>query len=800
MKRINRRILLGFFLAALLIALIIAPTPGCEPGPDPDTEITRDDALEILVSDIIQPAAEYRELSAFMLSQPLQDGDIVTSESGETYTIDGNTWFIFIDDHPMAFFAHDCRYVFINAQTGAHDVVDETWPPDINDHSMWDTLSIGRGDMINLYSVLDSAVAIGGIASTAPAGDYGDAPDEQDAYWGVSGRFPTLYNTTNSHFDRPGAHTMNTGQEMLGLHVSVEVDATDPADPDGMPNLVDADSDERIFVIVEGTQAKLAFTVTVDSNAPAVTRYANALLDFDQDGGWSEGAHGDEWVVANLGVDVAPGSSETAITPWFSWGNQSTLSSPVWMRLLLAREQVDQSLFANVGGWDGSGQFQYGEVEDYFVFLTGQPALPEYALWPPTPGLPPRGNGQPPGNGAEPPGPETGPCGYDVQYHIITISGGDSSRDIANGTPIVQHSVDTMTALAGEQGYTSAGNLGPGSNSMADIGAAFDNLAANVKCGDHVLIYICGHGKKGGGGGIALKDAGGRTQDEMKPQGLQDLLSKIPPCPDEDCDVPGKCCSVTVIIESCYAGNFNVPGLNDRQGTTVIGTSANTPSWATHSGGGVYTQGFDKDSRNPDSDTDGDDAVDPAEANVTAVGAVNDFNSARGTSQAPWISSGPPCECKCPCEPGIDADKWVWDGLSQEWVDEIMASPGLLVHFRLEIENDGECRDIAEPKMVDVMDACLEYLEGTSLVSYGGESWPMEPLIDRGSDGTTLTWDFAPLGLMLSPGDTLSIEFEAIAWEFGENTNVLMASAVCTYDPEVVVSDEATAVVIVVEG
>jgi len=176
----------------------------------------------------------------------------------------------------------------------------------------------------------------------------------------VPGSFPTLYNTTNSKFGRPGGHTLNTGEETLGLHVSAEVDATDPNDPDGVPNLVDADSDERMYVILDGSDTNLAFTVTVSSGAPDVTRYANVLIDFDQSGNWSTGSYGVEWVVVNLEVNVAPGSSETIITPAFSWGNQAVRPSPVWMRVLLSRAKVDEALFANVGGWDGSGQFQYG--------------------------------------------------------------------------------------------------------------------------------------------------------------------------------------------------------------------------------------------------------------------------------------------------------------------------------------------------------------------------------------------------------------------------------------------------------
>jgi len=232
--------------------------------------IDKDGAIAILVSKIIKPAAAYKLISAFMLSEPLQNGDVVTSESGQRYPIDTNTWFVFIDDEPLAFFAHDSRYVFIDAQTGSYDVKNETWPPQINNLSMWDTQNLGRGHIIELYSVLDSAVPIAGSPSQAPTGDYGDAPDGQDAYYGVPGHYPTLFNTTNSQFGRPGGHTLNIGGETLGMNVSAEVDANDPADPDGVPNLVDADSDERIFVIVEDTQAKLAFTVTISPNAPDV--------------------------------------------------------------------------------------------------------------------------------------------------------------------------------------------------------------------------------------------------------------------------------------------------------------------------------------------------------------------------------------------------------------------------------------------------------------------------------------------------------------------------------------------------
>jgi len=774
----------------------------------PPPEIDLDEAIAILVSKIIKPASSSKRLSAYMLSQPLQKGDVVSSESGGNYPIDANTWFIFIDDAPEAFYAHATRYVFINARTASYDVVNETWPPRINNVSMWDTNNLNRGHLVKLYSVLDNAMPISGSTSTAPSGDYGDAPDGQYAYYTVQGRFPTLFNTVNSKFARPGGHTLITGEETLGLGVSAEVDANDPGDPDGVPNLVDADSDERVYVIINGKKAKLAFTVTVSPNAPDVTRYANALIDFDQSGNWSAGSYGTEWVVVNLGVNVDPGSSETIITPWFSWGNQAVLPSPLWMRLSLTRAKVDENLFANAGGWDGSGRFQYGEIEDYLVFLMEKPPMPGYIRhWPPVPGNPPGGDGKPPpGGGGEPPGPAKGPCGYDINYHVIIISGGDCRKDIAEGMPIVQASVDRMGDVAGEQGYTSSGNLGPGNNSLSDIGNAFSRLAGSVKCGDYVLIYICGHGYKSEdlpGGGIALKDSSGRTQEVLKPNdgdskdnSLEDFLKKIPPCPDEDCETAGKCCHVSVIIESCYAGNFDVPGVTG-QGRAVVGTSTDTASRATHPGGGVYTDGFDKDLRDPDADNSTPpDGVDPMEANESAKQGVDDFNNKQGTSQKPW-EDNQWCECKCPCKPGIDTDKWVWDELAGEWVDEIDVLPGEELRFRLEIENDGKCRDIVDLVVMDFLPYCLSYGNETTIYYDGSQHGARPPdQIEQGGYGSNLYWDLEEIDY-LSPGESIAIEYNAIAEEPGENINQFFASAHCAYDYSVVVADEDEVTVMV---
>ena len=811
-------------LALSLVAVVCLALSGAacvppDPEPEPETPAPAEDeqpepihrlaALEILLGEILLPASSLSNVSAHMPSQYMDKGDVVASEGGRRYTIDGPTWFVFIDDAPEAFFAHPARYVFIDALTGDYDTVAESWPPDINGSSMWDSRN-NDWYVVDVLSILDTPVPLSPTASEAPVADYGDAPDGTDAYYGVASEYPTLYSTTNSVLDRPGCHVLNIGEETLGHTVSAEQDALDPTDPDGVPNLVDADSDERAFVILDGEDSRLAFTVSVKSTAPDMHRYLNVLLDFNQDGRWRDATNGPEWAVTNLTVTVEPGESETVITPAFKWGANDVRMSPVWMRTLLSRTTIDPNLFSNHGGWDGSGAFSYGEVEDHFVFLMEKPPPPTLVRWPPAPGLPPGGDGKKNGGGQPPaPGPAKGPCGYDINYHVIVINCGDNGRDLARGTPIVGESCDAVGEAAQDQGYNEVANLSPGGagdsqTSLENIGKAFDDLASNVKCGDCVLIYICGHGREDGG--IAIKNSGGSTQETMTPtdngakddgkdNSLKDFLGKIPACPGEECDTPACCCNVSIVIESCFAGNFNVDGVTG-EGRAVVGTSTDTESWATYPGGGAYTQGFTEGMR--DSDTDTDDppnGVEPMEANENGKDSVDENNRARGKGQEPW-EDNQTCECVCPCEPDIDVDKWVWLDSEGEWVDQIAVEPGDRVRFRIEIENTGKCRDIIDVEMVDEMAPCLEYA-GDAEVDLNGDWDERDPDQLWVSDGgSLLAWAFDDLR-PLEPGDVVGVEYDAVAVEPGPNLNKATASGHCSVDYDTLVVSGDLALVMV---
>lgn len=212
-----------------------------------------------------------------------------------------------------------------------------------------------------------------------PLGDYGDAPDGEFARYPapfatVIGNFPTRFNTTNSRYGRPGAYARQTGQELLGIKATAERGARDPYDPDRVENLVDDDFDDGW---VSGPCAvgspgapfpnplnvTFSFRVTLAANAPAGTRYINLLMDLNHDGVWSN-----EWLVRDMPVSVAPGTSVVVTTPVVAL-NWNTAGG--WTRVALTRSAITGTFTDNGTGWDGSGVFDFGEIEDY---------QPEFAL------------------------------------------------------------------------------------------------------------------------------------------------------------------------------------------------------------------------------------------------------------------------------------------------------------------------------------------------------------------------------------------------------------------------------------
>jgi len=90
---------------------------------------TRDMAVEKVISDIMFDSLETKDL--YYSPGIIQAGRRVTNPYGGSYKAEKNSWFLFIDDLPEAFYAHDCRYVYIEIWGGDESVHDEQWPPEL---------------------------------------------------------------------------------------------------------------------------------------------------------------------------------------------------------------------------------------------------------------------------------------------------------------------------------------------------------------------------------------------------------------------------------------------------------------------------------------------------------------------------------------------------------------------------------------------------------------------------------------------------------------------------------------------
>lgn len=510
------------------------------------------------------------------------------------------------------------------------------------------------------------------LASAQPVGDYGDAPDGTDAYPGVAGRFPTLYNSTSGLM---GGHALTVGQEAIGVFVSAEKDANDPADPDGIKNLVDKDRDDIVYTIIAGGRGRFRFQAKIADSAPRGKRYINALVDFNRNGSW-EG----EWVVKNQEVDIPPGAVRWVETEWFDWKARA----PAWARLVITRSPITAAV------WQGEGEFEYGEVQDFITKI--EPERREEP--PPPPGNKTKGCGNNvregaeqcdgtddracpkkckpdctcPGPGQDPPGtppgepgrpgPERGPCTTPVDYHAIIINGGDNPRRRAG----MDAAYDMAWALF-DQGYGDIEFLGPywdggtsDRSTLSGIKAAFERVASKVKCVDRVLVYIVGHGLGKGGskygqtwptGGVILQGKKG-NREILTPEKLDEFLSMMPACPNQDCRTPGKSCHVSVVMESCHSGNFLGP-LSKQGRTVAVSCAANEVSFfgTDDDGnwhGGDYTKGYVKDLYSPGTaDTNNDSIVSVSEAHESAKAKLS-IAKGFGKTQTPGFYSN---ECEC---------------------------------------------------------------------------------------------------------------------------------------------------------
>lgn len=108
---------------------------------EPTPIIGKDEAIQILINEVIIPENLTFDLIAFIWPELLNSGDIINPfyPPENVYYIENVTWFFWIDVAPYAQFAHPTAYVFIDASTSQYEIVSEDWWPQLNGVDLWGT-------------------------------------------------------------------------------------------------------------------------------------------------------------------------------------------------------------------------------------------------------------------------------------------------------------------------------------------------------------------------------------------------------------------------------------------------------------------------------------------------------------------------------------------------------------------------------------------------------------------------------------------------------------------------------------
>ena len=171
MDKVGISVVLVVVITAALICvaasgyILILKPPEEEPKP---FGITADEAAQILLDNIIKPDELNYDLIAFMWPEPLNPGDTITPHDllGNTYVMEDNTWFFWVNDFPFAMFSHPTRYVFIDASTGDYTIEIEGWWPQLNEEDLWGTPEEYWDKNYWVYSTYENSPSLTGFSSS----------------------------------------------------------------------------------------------------------------------------------------------------------------------------------------------------------------------------------------------------------------------------------------------------------------------------------------------------------------------------------------------------------------------------------------------------------------------------------------------------------------------------------------------------------------------------------------------------------------------------------------------------------
>ncbi len=136
MSKLRISLLLGLIiLGGILLNLSCSSQP----------VLSLEEAINIVIEEVVEPEQLDHKIIVFAWPDLLKKGDTIgpynQPEIGSSISpkeIMEDSWFIWIDDAPAAYFAHPSRFVIISKETGQVSVSDENrWPVLNDDDHQW---------------------------------------------------------------------------------------------------------------------------------------------------------------------------------------------------------------------------------------------------------------------------------------------------------------------------------------------------------------------------------------------------------------------------------------------------------------------------------------------------------------------------------------------------------------------------------------------------------------------------------------------------------------------------------------
>ena len=138
----NRHLYWLFPLAFIQLAVLTACGSGGESQPElasvaNEPLLSREQAIQIALDQHIYPSDDH-QMVALLWPEPITPSDEIRGAYDDVgFQPTNESWFVWIDDDPFAYFSHPVRYLFIDRTNAETEILERDELPLLNDEAMW---------------------------------------------------------------------------------------------------------------------------------------------------------------------------------------------------------------------------------------------------------------------------------------------------------------------------------------------------------------------------------------------------------------------------------------------------------------------------------------------------------------------------------------------------------------------------------------------------------------------------------------------------------------------------------------